>query len=102
MLFVWLFNILLTWKHPLHLFRLCLMSLVPTCFYRLICGVSRPDEVIECIERGVDLFESFFPYQVTERGCALTFTFDCLLNPEEKCESSEVSLTLIFHFSCFL
>ncbi|GAB1300286.1 Queuine tRNA-ribosyltransferase accessory subunit 2 [Apodemus speciosus] len=52
--------------------------------YRLICGVSRPDEVLECIERGVDLFESFFPYQVTERGCALTFTFDCQLNPEEK------------------
>lgn len=50
---------------------------------RLICGVSRPDEVLECIERGVDLFESFFPYQVTERGCALIFTFDCQLNPEE-------------------
>ncbi|XP_029424038.1 queuine tRNA-ribosyltransferase accessory subunit 2 isoform X4 [Nannospalax galili] len=50
---------------------------------RLICGISRPDEVLECIERGVDLFESFFPYQVTERGCALTFTFDCQLNPEE-------------------
>ncbi|XP_051005920.1 queuine tRNA-ribosyltransferase accessory subunit 2 isoform X2 [Acomys russatus] len=50
---------------------------------RLICGVSRPDDVLECIERGVDLFESFFPYQVTERGCALTFTFDCQLNPEE-------------------
>lgn len=27
---------------------------------RLISGVSRPDEVLECIERGVDLFESFF------------------------------------------
>ncbi|XP_036739403.1 queuine tRNA-ribosyltransferase accessory subunit 2 isoform X1 [Manis pentadactyla] len=51
---------------------------------RLICGVSRPDEVLECIERGVDLFESFFPYQVTERGCALTFSFDYQPNPEEK------------------
>ncbi|XP_042532647.1 queuine tRNA-ribosyltransferase accessory subunit 2 isoform X1 [Dipodomys spectabilis] len=50
---------------------------------RLICGVSQPDEVLECIERGVDLFESFFPYQVTERGCALTFSFDYQLNPEE-------------------
>ncbi|KAG8509525.1 Queuine tRNA-ribosyltransferase accessory subunit 2 [Galemys pyrenaicus] len=49
----------------------------------LICGISRPDEVLECIERGVDLFESFFPYQVTERGCALTFSFDYQLNPEE-------------------
>ncbi|XP_066097452.1 queuine tRNA-ribosyltransferase accessory subunit 2 isoform X1 [Saccopteryx bilineata] len=50
---------------------------------RLICGVSRPDEVLQCIERGVDLFESFFPYQVTERGCALTFSFDFQPNPEE-------------------
>ncbi|XP_053774345.1 queuine tRNA-ribosyltransferase accessory subunit 2 [Desmodus rotundus] len=50
---------------------------------RLISGFSRPDEVLECIERGVDLFESFFPYQVTERGCALTFSFDYQPNPEE-------------------
>ncbi|XP_061049085.1 queuine tRNA-ribosyltransferase accessory subunit 2 isoform X2 [Eubalaena glacialis] len=50
---------------------------------RLICGVSQPDEVLECIERGVDLFESFFPYQATERGCALTFSFDYQPNPEE-------------------
>uniref|UniRef100_F7HW84 Queuine tRNA-ribosyltransferase accessory subunit 2 n=1 Tax=Callithrix jacchus TaxID=9483 RepID=F7HW84_CALJA len=50
---------------------------------RLISGISRPDEVLECIERGVDLFESFFPYQVTERGCALTFNFDYQPNPEE-------------------
>ncbi|KAB0396211.1 hypothetical protein E2I00_007031, partial [Balaenoptera physalus] len=49
----------------------------------LICGVSQPDEVLECIERGVDLFESFFPYQATERGCALTFSFDYQPNPEE-------------------
>ncbi|XP_007516376.1 queuine tRNA-ribosyltransferase accessory subunit 2 [Erinaceus europaeus] len=51
---------------------------------RLICGISRPDEVLQCIERGVDLFESFFPYQVTERGCALTFSFDYQPNPEER------------------
>ncbi|XP_036913304.1 queuine tRNA-ribosyltransferase accessory subunit 2 [Sturnira hondurensis] len=50
---------------------------------RLISGVSRPDEVLECVERGVDLFESFFPYQVTERGCALTFSFDFQPNPED-------------------
>lgn len=50
---------------------------------RLICGISQPDEVLECIEKGVDLFESFFPYQVTERGCALTFSFHYQPNPEE-------------------
>ncbi|XP_055115534.1 queuine tRNA-ribosyltransferase accessory subunit 2 isoform X2 [Symphalangus syndactylus] len=67
--------------------RLCLLSSVtaelPEDKPRLISGVSRPDEVLECIERGVDLFESFFPYQVTERGCALTFRFDYQPNPEE-------------------
>lgn len=51
--------------------------------------------MLECVERGVDLFESFFPYQVTERGCALTFTFDCQLNPEETCGSSEVYLSFL-------
>ncbi|KAM9036147.1 queuine tRNA-ribosyltransferase accessory subunit 2 isoform X1 [Sarcophilus harrisii] len=50
---------------------------------RLIFGIGQPDEVLECIEAGVDLFESFFPYQVTERGCALTFSFDYQPNPED-------------------
>ncbi|XP_072849926.2 queuine tRNA-ribosyltransferase accessory subunit 2 isoform X4 [Pogona vitticeps] len=49
---------------------------------RLIHGIGRPDEVMECIERGVDIFESFFPYLVTERGCALTFNYDYHPNPE--------------------
>ncbi|NWH60563.1 QTRT2 ribosyltransferase, partial [Geococcyx californianus] len=44
---------------------------------RIIHGVGEPDDVLECIERGVDIFESFFPFQVTERGCALVFNFDC-------------------------
>ncbi|XP_011795976.1 PREDICTED: queuine tRNA-ribosyltransferase subunit QTRTD1 isoform X1 [Colobus angolensis palliatus] len=67
--------------------RLCLLSSVtaelPEDKPRLISGIGRPDEVLKCIERGVDLFESFFPYQVTERGGALTFSFDYQLNPEE-------------------
>ncbi|NXN98064.1 QTRT2 ribosyltransferase, partial [Rhinopomastus cyanomelas] len=49
---------------------------------RIIHGMSKPDEVIECIERGVDIFESFFPFQVTERGCALVFSYDFLSDPE--------------------
>ncbi|XP_025232233.1 queuine tRNA-ribosyltransferase accessory subunit 2 isoform X1 [Theropithecus gelada] len=67
--------------------RLCLLSSVtaelPEDKPRLISGIGRPDEVLKCIERGVDLFESFFPYQVTERGGALTFSFDYQLNTEE-------------------
>ncbi|XP_045923639.1 queuine tRNA-ribosyltransferase accessory subunit 2 isoform X3 [Micropterus dolomieu] len=49
---------------------------------RLLQGVGRPDEVLACVEAGVDLFESFFPFQVTERGCALFFSFDISPDPE--------------------
>ncbi|XP_077198076.1 queuine tRNA-ribosyltransferase accessory subunit 2 isoform X3 [Paroedura picta] len=43
---------------------------------RLIHGIGSPDEVLELIERGVDVFESCFPYQVTERGCALSCNYN--------------------------
>ncbi|XP_076146746.1 queuine tRNA-ribosyltransferase accessory subunit 2 isoform X1 [Alosa pseudoharengus] len=49
---------------------------------RLLQGVGCPDEVLDCVEAGVDLFESFFPYQVAERGCALCFDFDIEPDPE--------------------
>ncbi|XP_013857674.1 queuine tRNA-ribosyltransferase accessory subunit 2 [Austrofundulus limnaeus] len=49
---------------------------------RLLQGVGRPDEVLACVEAGVDLFEGFFPFQVTERGCALDFSFDIYSEPE--------------------
>ncbi|XP_061660875.1 queuine tRNA-ribosyltransferase accessory subunit 2 isoform X2 [Syngnathoides biaculeatus] len=49
---------------------------------RLLQGVGRPDEVLACVEAGVDLFEGFFPFQVTERGCALCFRFDTATDPE--------------------
>ncbi|XP_059182767.1 queuine tRNA-ribosyltransferase accessory subunit 2 isoform X2 [Centropristis striata] len=49
---------------------------------RLMQGVGRPDEVLACVEAGVDLFESFFPFQVTERGCALCFSFNISPDPE--------------------
>eukprot|EP00058_Branchiostoma_floridae_P008202 XP_002593690.1 hypothetical protein BRAFLDRAFT_107671 [Branchiostoma floridae] len=42
---------------------------------RIIHAVSRPDEVLEAVECSVDFFDSSFPYQVTERGCALVFPF---------------------------
>ncbi|XP_061522525.1 queuine tRNA-ribosyltransferase accessory subunit 2 [Phycodurus eques] len=49
---------------------------------RLLQGVGRPDEVLACVEAGVDLFEGFFPFQVTERGCALCFRFDTATDRE--------------------
>ncbi|KAI4806341.1 hypothetical protein KUCAC02_017170 [Chaenocephalus aceratus] len=48
----------------------------------LLQGVGRPDEVLASVEAGVDLFEGFFPFQVTERGCALIFNFNISSNPE--------------------
>ncbi|XP_072901833.1 queuine tRNA-ribosyltransferase accessory subunit 2 isoform X1 [Hemitrygon akajei] len=49
---------------------------------RLIHGIGKPDEVLECVSRGVDLFEGFFPYQVTEQGRALSFNFKYKEDPE--------------------
>lgn len=49
---------------------------------RLLQGVGRPDEVLASVEAGVDLFESFFPFQVTQRGCALCFNFSICPDPE--------------------
>ncbi|XP_061569713.1 queuine tRNA-ribosyltransferase accessory subunit 2 isoform X2 [Cololabis saira] len=61
---------------------------------RLLQGVGRPDEVLACVEAGVDLFEGFFPFQVTERGCALCFSFDISADPERAVlELNEEKLT---------
>ncbi|XP_077410300.1 queuine tRNA-ribosyltransferase accessory subunit 2 [Vanacampus margaritifer] len=49
---------------------------------RLVQGVGRPDQVLACVEAGVDLFEGFFPFLATERGCALRIRFDAAANPE--------------------
>ncbi|XP_078264755.1 queuine tRNA-ribosyltransferase accessory subunit 2 [Rhinoraja longicauda] len=49
---------------------------------RLIHGIGKPDEVLECVSRGVDLFEGFFPYQVTEQGKALSFNYKYKVVPE--------------------
>lgn len=38
--------------------------------------------MLACVGAGVDLFEAFFPFQVTERGCALCFSFDISSDPE--------------------
>lgn len=58
------------------------LSAVCAVTVRLLQGVGQPDEVLACVEAGVDLFESFFPFQVTERGCALCFSFDISPDPE--------------------
>ncbi|XP_002734735.1 queuine tRNA-ribosyltransferase accessory subunit 2-like [Saccoglossus kowalevskii] len=42
---------------------------------RLIHGCGRPDQVMQAVELGIDVFDSAFPYSVTESGCALVFPF---------------------------
>ncbi|XP_033105229.1 queuine tRNA-ribosyltransferase accessory subunit 2-like [Anneissia japonica] len=42
---------------------------------RLLHGLGRPDDIIDAVEAGVDIFDSSFPYNVTERCCALVFPF---------------------------
>lgn len=58
------------------------MTAVVCWWLRLLQGVGQPDEVLECVAAGVDLFEAFFPFQVTERGCALCFSFVIYPDPE--------------------
>nr|XP_057915564.1 queuine tRNA-ribosyltransferase accessory subunit 2 [Doryrhamphus excisus] len=58
---------------------------------RLLQGVGRPDEVLACAEAGVDLFEGFFPFQVTERGCALCFSFETRTDPESTVLDEELA-----------
>jgi len=41
---------------------------------RLIPGIGNPNEVLQCIEMGIDLFNSNYPNIMTEWGHALTFT----------------------------
>lgn len=38
---------------------------------RLVHGIGTPEEVVMAVECGIDLFDSSYPCQVAERGCAL-------------------------------
>ncbi|XP_041480899.1 queuine tRNA-ribosyltransferase accessory subunit 2-like [Lytechinus variegatus] len=40
---------------------------------RLLPGVSNPSDILEAVEAGIDIFDSSYPYKVTQRGCALVF-----------------------------
>ncbi|XP_066502902.1 queuine tRNA-ribosyltransferase accessory subunit 2 isoform X2 [Hoplias malabaricus] len=62
---------------------------------RLLQGVGRPDEVIALVEAGVDLFEGFFPFQVTERGCALNFNFTITPDSESAVLESNGELSAV-------
>ncbi|XP_031561842.1 queuine tRNA-ribosyltransferase accessory subunit 2-like [Actinia tenebrosa] len=54
---------------------------------RFIQGIKTPDDIIKAVECGIDVFDSSFPYQVSERGCALIFPSP---NKKFKPESSHI------------
>ncbi|KAL4333109.1 hypothetical protein GQ457_07G021750 [Hibiscus cannabinus] len=43
---------------------------------RLICGLELPEEILQGVAAGVDLFESTYIYHLTLEGFALTFPLD--------------------------
>lgn len=54
---------------------------------RLLPGAHKPDDILQALEMGIDVFDSSYPYEVTQRGCALVFPFDATL----KANSSSVT-----------
>ena len=49
------------------------ISQLPVDKPRMYFGPCSPDQVLDMVKAGVDVFDSTFPYQVTERDCALVF-----------------------------
>ncbi|XP_077986508.1 queuine tRNA-ribosyltransferase accessory subunit 2-like [Glandiceps talaboti] len=68
-----------------------IMAELPEDKPRLIHGYGRPDQVLQAIEAGIDIFDSSFPYLVTERGSALVFSFQYTHPAEVQNEPDESS-----------
>lgn len=63
---------------------------------RLMQSVWKPDAVLHAVQLGVDIFDSSYPYLVTEKGAALVFDFqyeEPVNTPSENEEDRQ--------FSCF-
>jgi len=52
------------------------MSLLPQDKPRLMAVPGGPEEVLQCVELGIDLINSAYPYTMAELGYALTFILD--------------------------
>ncbi|XP_048774159.2 queuine tRNA-ribosyltransferase accessory subunit 2-like isoform X2 [Ostrea edulis] len=64
---------------------------------RLMHAVWSPDQVVMAMELGIDIFDSCYPWLVTERGGALVFSFDFDKTPQNEkdagsSEGFEISL----------
>jgi len=42
----------------------------------MVIGPGAPEEILDLVENGIDLFSTAYPYLTTELGYALTFTLD--------------------------
>ncbi|XP_050407071.1 queuine tRNA-ribosyltransferase accessory subunit 2 [Patella vulgata] len=63
---------------------------------RLMQSVWPPDAVIQAYELGIDIFDSSYPYMVTERNSALVFTYNI---PTEETEGEELPDTFEINLS---
>jgi len=43
---------------------------------RAVIGPGSPEEILDLVEQGVDLFSNSYPFSMTEQGYALTFALD--------------------------
>lgn len=59
-----------------------IIKLLPEDKPRVMHSVWRPDTVLTAVELGIDIFDSSYPYIVTERGHALVFSYQLKDDPE--------------------
>ncbi|XP_014246428.1 queuine tRNA-ribosyltransferase accessory subunit 2 isoform X2 [Cimex lectularius] len=52
-----------------------ILNILPEDKLRIVPGCWKPQQVLKMVELGVDMFDSSFPFIVTERMCALTFSW---------------------------
>uniref|UniRef100_UPI00358E00AD queuine tRNA-ribosyltransferase accessory subunit 2 isoform X1 n=2 Tax=Myxine glutinosa TaxID=7769 RepID=UPI00358E00AD len=57
---------------------------------RMVCGIGEPSAVLDCVRRGVDLFDGHYPQLATACGYALTFYYPGLTaEPAQEVSTSE-------------
>ncbi|KAK7843145.1 uncharacterized protein LOC112006576 [Quercus suber] len=57
---------------------------------RLICGLGLPEEVLQGVASGIDLFDSVYIYHLTLGGFALTFPFNGVDENESNFQLSDI------------
>ncbi|KAK2190709.1 hypothetical protein NP493_73g04018 [Ridgeia piscesae] len=71
-----------------HLIKDLVMEL-PADKPRMMPGVMTPDNVLEAVNAGIDIFDTAYPYFATSRGCALVFNYSL---ENESSEENKMSI----------